>query len=52
MKDSLSVRDVCAAVRGGAKKDNFYSGVSSRILSVTEPEKELDKMEEIYEENV
>jgi len=47
-KDSSSVRDV----RGGMKKDNFYSGVSSRILSIAEPEEKVDKMEEISEENV
>ena len=47
-KDSSSVRDV----RGGMKKDNFYSGVSSRILSIVKPEEKVDKMEEISEENV
>jgi len=48
MKDSASVRDM----RGGTKSDKFYSGVSTRILSVPEPAKEVEKMEEIAEENV
>jgi len=46
MKDSSSVRDM----RGGARMDSYYSGISTRILSVAEePKKEVEKMEKIAE---
>lgn len=47
MKDSSSVREM----RGGAKMDSYYSGVSTRILSVAnEPKEEIEKMEKFAED--
>mmetsp|Transcript_52071 Transcript_52071/g.110661 ORF Transcript_52071/g.110661 Transcript_52071/m.110661 type:complete len:269 (+) Transcript_52071:26-832(+) len=47
LKGSQSVRDM----RGAGRMDNYYSGISTRILSIsTEAPKEVDKMEEIAED--
>ena len=47
LKSSKSVK-----IQRGMMTDNYYSGISSRILSSAEPvEKKLDKMNEIAEKD-